>query len=133
MVKNGSKVPTLFWNLCLGHLLVSYCSRNKCRESKSCQVTKIFNKILIPSYNGNISIVQWLDSNTIFSWGPIIVINCYVWHPQPALPLWEHHYLICVESGSSFLNTFPQVLYSESTVNTLEQTLSVLKDDLVLV
>ena len=61
MIKNWSKVPPQILKPLLGAFASEWyiLEEISARERESCQVTKIFNKILIPSYNGNISIVQW--------------------------------------------------------------------------
>ena len=50
--------PKLFWNMCFGHFAVVYCSWNKSKGKGKSSSSEIFNKILIFSYNGNITIVH---------------------------------------------------------------------------
>ena len=64
--RKGSKVPEVFWNLWLGHLLVASVAEINAREREIGKVIKIFNKIVIPSYSGDISIVHCTVSLLLF-------------------------------------------------------------------
>ena len=53
--------------MCLGNLLVAEIT---VKEKESCQEIEIFNRILITSYNGDMSFVHWLA-------GRFINVNIY--------------------------------------------------------